>query len=75
MNNFLTDSEFEDLTGIDIESLVASRLEDLAERYEYFVATKNTPLAKLIKEEGLMLAESFDRDDIFLFMKDSHSQL
>lgn len=56
------------MTSNDLQNLIASRLEDLATRVEYLVAQGLFEEARLVRQEGLALAASFDREDTFLVL-------
>jgi hypothetical protein len=73
MNNnqsFFTDDEFQELTGVDIQSLVASRLEDMADRVEYHHSVGNYGTAEFLRQEGLELAGAYDFGTSFLYIND-----
>jgi hypothetical protein len=67
---FFTDDEFQELTGVDIQSLVASRLEDLADRVEYHHSLGNYDTAEFLREEGLELATAYDFGVPFFYVND-----
>ena len=69
-NNFFTNNEIEDMGGVDIESLVASRLEDLAERVAYHAFRGEWDTVELLKAEGLELAEAYDEGFNFFYVND-----
>jgi len=56
------------MTLNDLHAIVASRLEDMADRVEALVAQGDHELANLLRTEGLELAEAFDQGDTFLFI-------
>jgi hypothetical protein len=73
MNNnqsFFSDDEFQELTGVDIQSLVASRLEDMADRVEYHCSTGDLDTARLLRQEGLELASAYDFGVPFFYLND-----
>ena len=70
INNFFTNNEIEDMGGVDIESLVASRLEDLAERVAYHAFRGEWDTVELLKAEGLELAEAYDEGFNFFYVND-----
>jgi hypothetical protein len=73
MNNnqsFFTDDEFQELTGVDIQSLVASRLEDMADRVEHHYSAGNLDTARLLRQEGLELASAYDFGVPFFYLND-----
>lgn len=59
-----------DMTGIDIQTLIASRLEDMADQVEVLYTQGNLSDAELLRAEGLQLAEAFDCGSTFLFIND-----
>ena len=66
--------EFENMRGIDLQALVASRLEDMADQVDQLYAQGRPEDAELLRQEGLMLAEAYDNEQIFFFTSDlSHS--
>ena len=69
-NNFFTNNEIEDMGGVDIESLVASRLEDLADRVAFHAFRGEWDTVELLKAEGLELAEAYDDGYNFFFVND-----
>jgi hypothetical protein len=68
--NFFTNNEIEDMGGVDIESLVASRLEDLAERVAFHAFRGEWDTVELLKAEGLELAEAYDEGFNFFYVND-----
>ena len=58
------------MSSIDIQSLIASRLEDMADQVEYLYSKGNFHDAELIHAESLDLAGSFDAGTTFLFIND-----
>jgi hypothetical protein len=55
---------------MEIQSLIASRLEDLADRVEILYHEGNFAEAELLRDEGLMLAECYDSEGTFLYIND-----
>jgi hypothetical protein len=68
--NFFTNNEIEDMGGVDIESLVASRLEDLADRVAFHAFRGEWDTVELLKAEGLELAEAYDKGFNFFYVND-----
>jgi hypothetical protein len=68
--NFFTNNEIEDMGGVDIESLVASRLEDLADRVAFHAFRGEWDTVELLKAEGLELAEAYDEGFNFFYVND-----
>lgn len=54
----------------DIDILIASRLEDIAERVWELHAAGNLRDAELLRDEGLLLASSYDEGSTFLYISD-----
>jgi hypothetical protein len=54
------------VTDNTMETLIAMRLEDLADRVAYHYDNGDLELAQLLKAEGLALAEAFDDCDTIL---------
>jgi len=69
-NNFFTNNEIEDMGGVDIETLVASRLEDLADRVAFHAFRGEWDTVELLKAEGLELAEAYDEGFSFFYVND-----
>jgi hypothetical protein len=63
-------NDYNDMQGVDIQALVASRLEDLADQVAYLHEQGFTEDAEMLREEGLMLAEAYDNEATFLFIND-----
>lgn len=55
---------------MEIQALIASRLEDLADRVEILYHEGNFAEAELLRDEGLMLAECYDSEGTFLYIND-----
>jgi len=54
------------VTDNTMETLIAMRLEDLADRVAYHYDNGDHGLAQLLKAEGLALAEAFDCKETIL---------
>lgn len=54
----------------DIQTLVASRLEDMADQVAYLYTQGLPEEAELLRNEGLELAEAYDNEATFLFIND-----
>jgi len=65
---FLEDES--DMNGIDIHSLIASRLEDMADQVHLLYTQGNVEDAELLRQEGLELAEAYDNGLSFFFVND-----
>jgi hypothetical protein len=63
-------NDYNDMQGVDFQTLVSSRLEDLADQVAFLHESGNFADAKLLRDEGLMLAESYDNESTFLFIND-----
>jgi hypothetical protein len=70
MNDFFANNEFEELTGVDIQTLVASRLEDMADRVEYHYSRGDLTTAEFLRKEGLELASAYDFGVPFFYVYD-----
>jgi len=58
------------MTTDTLHNLVADRLEHFADRVDYLIAQGRHADAQVLREEGLALAASFDREDTFLVLGD-----
>jgi hypothetical protein len=58
------------MQGIEIQTLIASRLEDMADQVELLYSQGNYEDAKLLRQQGLELAEAYDNEETFLFIAD-----
>ena len=63
-------NDYTDMQGIDFQTLVSSRLEDLSDQVAFLHEAGNFADAKLLRDEGLMLAEAYDNESTFLFIND-----
>ena len=70
----LTDAEFSEMFDVNIEALVASRLEDMADRVEVLQKEGRSRDAHMLSAEGLELARHYDNDEMFLFLNDLTAQ-
>ena len=70
----LTDAEFSEMFNVNIEALVASRLEDMADRVEVLQKEGRSRDAHMLSAEGLELAKHYDNDEMFLFLNDLTAQ-
>ena len=55
---------------MEIQLLITKRLEDLAGRVEVLYHEGNFAEAELLREEGLMLAECYDSEGVFMYLPD-----
>ena len=55
---------------VNIQNLVASRLEDMADQIEQLYAQGEPELAELLRNEGLALAEACDNGYEFFYIND-----
>lgn len=62
--------EFENMRGIELQTLVASRLEDMADQVEFLCKQGKHAEAELLRSEGLHLADACDAGLTFLFIND-----
>ena len=63
-------NDYNDMQGVDIQTLVSSRLEDITDQVAFLHETGNFADAKLLRDEGLMLAKAYDNESTFLFIND-----
>ena len=63
-------NDYTDMQGVDFQTLVSSRLEDLADQVAFLHEAGNFADAKLLRDEGLMLAEAYDNESTFLYIND-----
>lgn len=58
------------MTGVDFQTLVTTRLEDLADRVETLLEEGRIADALLLRNEGLELAEAYDFGLPFFYAND-----
>ena len=58
------------MTDMNINLIVASRLEDMATQVEKLYSAGMIEEAELLRNEGLELAEAYDDGTTFLFIND-----
>jgi hypothetical protein len=58
------------LNNTDLQLVIASRLEDMADQVYQLFAAGMPEEAELIRREGLELAEAFDAEQTFLYLED-----
>jgi hypothetical protein len=63
-------NDYNDMQGVDIQTLISSRLEDLSDQVAFLHEAGNFADAKLLHEESLMLAEAYDNESTFLYIND-----
>jgi hypothetical protein len=68
------DEDANNMCGIDLKTLIASRLEDMADQVEFLYRQGNFAEAELLRDEGLMLAESYDNETTFMYLPDFTAQ-
>lgn len=51
-----------------LTELIATRLEDFAEQYEYLISIGDEKNAELVAQEGCMLANAHDSNDVFIVL-------
>ena len=64
---------FEDLdsmTGIDIQTLVSCRLEDMAEQVQLLYGQGKYTDAEIVRTEGLEIASAYDDGLLFMYLPD-----
>lgn len=66
--NPLTDNEFQEMTGIDINELVSRRLDDMVDQYTALVDRGDFETAKFLRNEGRHLSEFADGYDPFFYV-------
>jgi len=66
----LTDDEFSRMFDIDLATIVASRLDDIADRVDVLLKEGRTEDARLLGKEGLEIAQCYDDDEMFVFLPD-----
>ena len=54
----------------DLQTLIDCRLEDMTAQVERLYADGDFAEAELLRDEGLVLAKSFDNEDTFIFLND-----
>jgi len=64
----LTDSEFQEMSGFNINELVERRLDDIVEQYTTLVEQDDYDTAEFLRNEGLYLAEYADSNNPFFFV-------
>jgi hypothetical protein len=58
------------LNKTDLQTVIASRLEDLADQVYQLHTSGMLEEAELLQQEGLHLAEAFDSEQTFLYLSD-----
>ena len=56
-----------------LQTVIASRLKDMADQCQVLFDQGNFAEAELIREEALALAKSFDNEENFFFAPDFHT--
>jgi hypothetical protein len=56
--------------SVNINLLVATRLEDMADQVQLLYTQGMSEEAELLRREGLQLAECYDNEQTFLFLND-----
>lgn len=56
-----------------LQTVIASRLEDLANQCQILFDQGNFAEAELLREEGLVLATAYDNGENFFFAPDFHT--
>ena len=64
------DEDSNNMDGIDMKTLIASRLEDMADQVSYLYTRDLLEEAEILRQEGLMLAEAYDNESTFLYIND-----
>jgi hypothetical protein len=68
--SFFAGGEFQELSDVDLHSLVASRLEDIADRVEHHCTLGDIDTARFLRDEGLELASAYDFGVPFFYIND-----
>ena len=58
------------MQGVDLQALVTSRLEDLADQVDQLYINGYPEEAELLRQEGLQLAEAYDQGFEFMYLTD-----
>jgi hypothetical protein len=56
------------LNKTDLAAVITGRLEDMATQVEFLYANGLHEEAAILREEGLMIAEAYDREETFFFL-------
>jgi hypothetical protein len=64
------DEDSANMDGIDLQTLIASRLEDMADQVHLLFTQGMIEEAQLLRNEGLELAEAYDLGTTFMFIND-----
>jgi hypothetical protein len=62
--------EINEMRSADIQTLVESYLEDMAEQVQFLYARGDYRHAELLRQEGLDMAQAYDSNCVFLFIND-----
>jgi len=62
--------EINEMHSADIETLVGSYLEDMAEQVQFLCARGDYSSAELLRQEGLEMAQAYDDNYVFMFIND-----
>ncbi len=68
------DEDANNMCGIDLKTLIASRLEDMADQVSYLYTRDLLEEAEILRQEGLMLAEAYDNETTFMYLPDFTAQ-
>lgn len=63
-------TDYNNMQGPDIQTLVANHLEDMADQVAYLYTQGMPKEAELLRNEGLLMAEAYDNEATFLFIND-----
>ena len=64
------EEELQEMQTIDMQSLIASRLEDFADQVRCLHANGYYEEAELLRQEGMDLAAAYDNQEDFLYIYD-----
>lgn len=64
------EDEISNMQGVDIQTLISSRLEDITDQIRCLYANGYYEDAIMLREEGLQLAQAYDNEESFLYLND-----
>ena len=67
---FFASDDFQNMDKFDLDTLIQSRLGDIADQVAHLYSEGLDDLAELLMAEGLMLAKAADNHDMFFFVQD-----
>ena len=69
-HTFFASDDFQNMNEFDLDTLIQSRLGDIADQVAHLYSEGLDDLAELLLAEGLMLAKAADDLDMFFFVQD-----